>query len=86
MCWLGLLKRFDQGGRRPPDFSLKKMVLRLELGLAQQTASLVCPADQLHRECWLGLLTVAFREEEKSVNHAAVIIRNFLLFYPLHSN
>jgi hypothetical protein len=40
----------DQGERRPPDFFLKKLVPRLEPVLAQQTASLACLADQLHRE------------------------------------
>jgi hypothetical protein len=44
-------KKFsDQGERRPLTFSLKKLMPRLEPGLAQQTASLACPADQSHRE------------------------------------
>lgn len=41
--------KLDQG-RLPPDFYLKKIVPRLEPGLAQRTASLAFSADQLHRE------------------------------------
>jgi hypothetical protein len=40
----------DQGGqRRPSDFYVK-MCHGSETGLAQQTASLACLPDQLHRE------------------------------------
>jgi hypothetical protein len=42
---------FSTKGRDVPLTSfLKKLVSRLEPGLAQQTASLACPADQLHLE------------------------------------
>jgi hypothetical protein len=42
---------FSTKGRDVPlTFSLKKLMPRLEPGLAQQTASLAYLADQLHRE------------------------------------
>jgi hypothetical protein len=44
-----MVKKLNQGERRPPDFHLKKLVPRLEPGLAQRTASPACLADQLHR-------------------------------------
>jgi len=43
-------KKNSTRGRDVPWFHLKKLVPWLEPGLAQQTASLACSADQLHRE------------------------------------
>jgi hypothetical protein len=47
---------FSTKGRDVPlTFSLKQLMPRLEPGLAQQTASLAYPADQLHCES-VGLI------------------------------